>query len=303
MKKLKTAKLVFAQFGFSGLFRVIKNKLQGKASLADFNLEHVKISKKKAKQNIVKEQYQENAPCVQNVLDIFKDQWACKIPIEGTTSGTTTLFDSETDPRIVDWNNLFPVKGKAILELGPLEGAHTYQLEQLGAESIIGIESGKTHFLKCLVVKDLLKLKAEFLYGDFRKYLKNCDKKFDIVLASGVLYHMTEPIELLSDMANVTDNIFLCTRYYSENRQDIAYRFENEPIILYNDYKGYVHYYDDPSNNELILGGTRHYSVWITKEDIINILNNLGFSNIIIINDNTDQDVGNNIILYASRSK
>ena len=48
--------------------------------------------------------------------------------------------------------------GFGILELGPLEGAHTYRLEQLGAERILAIEANVEAYLKCLIVKEILGL-------------------------------------------------------------------------------------------------------------------------------------------------
>ena len=301
MKKLKTAKLIFKRFGLSGLFRAVKNKIQGRATLLDFEIEQIKKSKA-IDTNIIKEHYSENYPGVQNILDLFKDQWACKVPIDGTTSGDADLFNSEFDTRIVKWDEQYPVKGKTILELGPLEGAHTYQMEKLGAARITGIEAGSLHFMKCLIVKNLLNLNAEFLFGDFREYLKTCELKYDIVLACGVLYHMIEPVELLYDISKVTDNIFLCTHYYSHEREDIKYRFESEPIKLKNNYEGYKHYYNDLDETDIILGGTRHYSVWITKDDIISILKELGYIKINILEDGIDVPDGNTIILYAGRS-
>ena len=63
--------------------------------------------------------------------------------------------------------------GFRILELGPLEGAHTYQLEKLGAAEIVAIEANKEAFLKCLIIKELAQLeRARFLLGDFVTYLE-----------------------------------------------------------------------------------------------------------------------------------
>lgn len=85
-----------------------------------------------------------------------------------------------------------------VLELGPLEAGHTYMLEKMGARSIVAVEANSRAYLKCLIVKELFELKrAKFLLGDFVAYLKNNTRHFDLCLASGVLYHMQNPAELL----------------------------------------------------------------------------------------------------------
>ena len=49
-------------------------------------------------------------------------------------------------------------KGKNVLELGPLEGGHTYMFHQAGAESIIAIEANTRAYLKCLIAKEIFGL-------------------------------------------------------------------------------------------------------------------------------------------------
>ena len=44
------------------------------------------------------------------------------------------------------------LQGMNILELGPLEATHTYQLAKLGADRVLAIEAEYGSFLKCLVV-------------------------------------------------------------------------------------------------------------------------------------------------------
>ena len=71
-----------------------------------------------------------------------------------STPGFAQLFE---DDRILwDEEKLGKFLSKRVLELGPLEGAHTYMLQQLGAKEIISIESNKRAFLKCLIIKNIL---------------------------------------------------------------------------------------------------------------------------------------------------
>ncbi|MEG4232669.1 hypothetical protein QUA40_11235 [Microcoleus sp. Pol11C3] len=101
-------------------------------------------------------------------------------------AGTIPLFE---DNRIT-WaiEQLKGVQSKHIIELVPLEAGHTYMLEKLGASSISAIEANSRAYLKCLIVKEVMKLqKAHLLYGDCVEYLRSSHNKFDVCLASGIL--------------------------------------------------------------------------------------------------------------------
>ncbi len=255
------------------------------------------------------DQYFMSAPHPQNTLDIFKGEWASEIPgIHGDLkSGSIQLFN---DPRI-EWymEQLGGIQGKTVLELGPLEAGHTYMLERQGAESILSIEANSRSYLKCLIVKDLLGLKnTKFLLGNFTEYLRDTDQKFDIVLASGVLYHMTNPIELLALIASVTDRLCLWTHYYDH---DII---SESPGLsrLYSkggpaEYKGFHHtiYYREYDKKSLgaggFCGGGNHFSYWLSRDDIINGLKHFGLNEINIGVDDPGVQEGPGISLIAMR--
>lgn len=44
---------------------------------------------------------------------------------------------------------------------------------------------------------------VRFQLGDFVEYLRRTNERFDVALASGVLYQMQEPLELLVRLADV----------------------------------------------------------------------------------------------------
>ena len=45
--------------------------------------------------------------------------------------------------------------------------------------------------------------RTRFLLGDFCEYLETTDERFDLVFASGVLYHMADPIGLIESVGRV----------------------------------------------------------------------------------------------------
>ena len=149
-------------------------------------------------------------PTRQASFDLFKGEWISHVP--GFETGKMPLF---TDPR-VDWlgERAGGFAGKRILELGPLECAHTYLMAQAGAAHIMSIESNIRAFMKCLIVKEALGINADLYLGDFRKFIRGTDQRYDFVLASGVLYHMEEPVELLEGLSRITNCFGVWTHYY-----------------------------------------------------------------------------------------
>ena len=162
------------------------------------------------------DQYVRAAPSEANAVDIFKGEWWSALPgrLAGIPAGNLPLFDDKR----VHWaiEALGGVAGKSVLELGPMEAGHTWMLEQAGAASVVSIEANSRCFMKCLIVKEVVGLtRSRFLHGDFEEYLRATSERFDAVVASGVLYHMRNPVELLRNIARVTDRVFIWSHYYS----------------------------------------------------------------------------------------
>lgn len=234
----------------------------------------------------VSDQYIHSPPSHQNALDIFKGEWSSRFPQNlGLNAGNVPLFE---DSR-VSWaiERLGGMSNKSILELGPLEAGHTYMLEKAGAQKIVAVESNAHAYLKCLIVKEIFNLiKSKFLCGNFVEYLKQTNDKFDVCWASGVLYHMTNPVELLATIADVSNQIYLWTHYFDRDiisqkehlvkRFDLSgtsSRYQNFP------YRYYKHKYDTylPSG---FCGGSQPFSCWMNRSDIISCLRFLGFNKI-----------------------
>lgn len=254
--------------------------------------------------------YIKSAPDPQNALDIFQGEWSSRLPppFHNLSAGSALLFD---DPRI-KWfiEEIGGVSGKSILELGPLEGGHTYLLEKSGAAEITAIEANTRSYLKCLVVKELLKLqKANFLCGDFVEYLGQKGESFEACLASGVLYHMQKPAELIALLTNrCTQYIFLWTHYYNHEiisaDPNLSHKF-SEPIQ--GEYQGFKHQlYRQEYKTALgwsgFCGGNAPISYWMTRQDILDCLRYFGFDDLRINFDQPNHPNGPSFAITAIRS-
>lgn len=246
-------------------------------------------------------------PSNQNVLDIFNGEWSSKLPQNThlkTEPGSAALFE---DARI-DWaqQQFGGFENQSILELGPLEGGHSYMLQQKGAKKIISIEANTRAYLKCLCIKEIFNLnKVAFKLGDFIAYLKNTNEKYDVVIASGVLYHMENPIELLHLMSNVSKKIFIWTHYYNNEvitkNPNLHHKFSSSKIMTY---EGESYEYSIQSYKEALgwagfCGGPEKTSIWLTKQSILKALNNFGLTNISINFDHPNHPNGPSFGLCA----
>lgn len=255
------------------------------------------------------DEYVLTEPSNQNVLDIFKGQWSSRLPDDFglvTKPGTARLFEhslvvwaEETLGSFSNWN---------ILELGPLEGGHSYMLQSRNAKKVTSVEANTRAFLKCLCIKEILKLdRVEFKLGDFMSFLENHNSQYDMVFASGVLYHMEEPIRLLELVSRATDRLFIWTHYYDQgrifNRAELKHKFN--PVSSF-EYDGVSYEYSTQSYKESLdwlgfCGGPKPVSKWLTRDSIIKALRQFGFTDIQINFDHPDHPNGPAFALCAQK--
>ena len=239
--------------------------------------------------------YVRTAPSDQNALDIFKGEWASKLPppLDHLSAGPHRLFE---DGRVA-WGLplLGGVQGRRVLELGPLEGAHTYLMSRAGAAEVLAVEANTRAYLKCLLVKELLRLqRCRFLCGDFVAYLKEepAEHRFDVCLAMGVLYHMLRPAELLELICRRCDSLLLWTHFFDAGVMTTDPRFAGrfaDPLPATQNGFAHVVYPDQYSPAELanaaFCGGPERFRAWMSREDILRCLRHFGMEPLAVQDD------------------
>jgi hypothetical protein len=227
--------------------------------------------------------YVRDAPSPQAAVDIFTGEWASRLPppFDGLTAGQIPLFE---DPRI-SWaiQELGDLTGRSVLELGPLEGGHTWLLTRAGA-SVTAIEAQTRAYLKCLISKELLHMTtARFLLGDFMEYLRAGCPHYDVCIASGVLYHMLDPVEMLALLAGVADRMMLWTHFYDREvvaaRPELSQRFTQHVAMNHDGFAHTLHQYEyaDALTFSGFCGGTSDHANWISREDLFRALDYFGW--------------------------
>lgn len=232
--------------------------------------------------------YLESAPSEQSSLDIFKGEWLSKLPhpYMSLEAGGVPLFNDNRTIWAIE--TLGGVEGQTIVELGPLEGGHTYLFEKFGAAKIVAIEANARAYLKCLTIKEMLGLsRAKFLFGNCVEYLKTQPGTFDFCSASGILYHMTNPVELLALIAACSDRLYLWTHYYDPEiilaTPHLARKFGGPIESEYNGFGHILHRHTyEHAPTDTFIGGDHPYSHWMTREGILQALEFFGFGDIAI---------------------
>jgi SAM-dependent methyltransferase len=229
-------------------------------------------------------EYVTDAPSPQHALDLFAGEWSSRFPppMDALRAGPVPLFED----RRLDWalGALGGVEGAEVLELGPLEGAHSWMLEQRGAAAVTAVEANRRAFLKCLIVKETLGLtRARFLLGDFQAYLRTApDARFDVGVASGVLYHMRDPVELLAQLTRVCRRVFLWTHYFDAARvaarPEVAARFRGAETATAGGFAHVLHphWYQAARFNPAFCGSGAITPRWMEREAIVGALRFFG---------------------------
>lgn len=244
------------------------------------------------------------APTHRNATDLFADRWASDLSelAPGLPPGGLPGFSADPRPRqaAAHLGANGRLDGYEVLELGPLEGAHTCQLEALGAKRITAVESNSEAFLKSLIVKNIAGLtRSTFLLGDVSRHLEAPGPRYDLIFCCGILYHMLDPLELIRLAAARTDRIFIWTHYFREERRlrrHVTRPVEHEGMRLdlheltYQDRKLATFW-----------GGNRDRTRWMELPDLIRVLAHHGLSETTIITDDPDFRNGPAVTLAARR--
>jgi len=231
-------------------------------------------------------QYNQEHPHPQQMINLFENEWSScfPFPYQNLKAGIYPLFED----RRLEWGiqQLGGVGNKKVIELGPLEGGHSYMLQKHGVSSVTALEANPRAYLRCLLIKEMMKLdRINFLFGDFNQYLTISSEKFDLCLASGVLYHMKNPIGLLALIAEKCQELYLWTQYYDPLICSQLF-FRSKFLKPYhNEVEGFKHTlypfkYGASRSWSTFIGGPAQTSCWLSREDILNALCHFGFTQI-----------------------
>jgi Methyltransferase domain len=163
---------------------------------------------------------------------------------------------------------------ESILELGSLEGAHSFILaKQPGVKRVVALEGREKNLRKARFVQELLEIRnVEFFQANLEQADLRTFGKFDAVFCCGLLYHLPEPWELLKQLPAVAPTLFIWTQYAREN----------EARDLDNGLRGKTHIEggtDEP------LSGMSPTAIWLTLDSLRDALAASGYGSVEVIYD------------------
>jgi hypothetical protein len=247
-------------------------------------------------------------PAHQNAVDLIPG-WNHAFPEEHQiNAGATVLYN---DGRI-HWaiEQFGSLSGKRVLELGPLEASHTSMLERCDPSVLDAVEANVAAYMRCLVAKQVYDLtRARFHLGNFVSWLEDDDRRYDFIVACGVLYHMDDPLHLLDLMSRRADAVYLWTHYFDavamplHDPRRLAFSGQTRPARC-GDLAVCLHArrYHGAEQNPNFCGGSSDLHYWMEKNAIIDVLRALGLTEVRTEHDTPEHPNGPAISIFARRS-
>jgi len=211
--------------------------------------------------------------------------WISQFRIGGADYGGAT--SSVGDPRLGMFHEFAP-ETQTILELGSLEGAHTFLLAQHPTiQRVVSVEGRAANIRKATFLQELLGVQnVEFTQANLEDADLAALGRFDAVFCCGLLYHLPRPWTLLERLPAIAPKLFLWTRYSDDHAADLTVegfrgRKQGEAGL------------DDP------LSGLSSDSFWLTLGSLIEALTKAGYGRIEIFQNDLTHPHGRAVTLGA----
>jgi SAM-dependent methyltransferase len=222
-------------------------------------------------------------PDDQNAFRLRAGTWKFKFEDMDASELDNFLRTVDGRPRLC--SEFFPgYRDFSIVEFGPSDGYNTAQLELYGATDIVSIEANADAFLRCLIMKNARGMKTKFLLGDFLKFMSQSDSAFDLAYASGVLYHLQDPVDFLLQCGRRARHLFVWSLYFDEDavRSD-AYEMRRFGVRETVSRGGEQFVYHQRSVDPQMVtagnyqGGIEQHANWLTLPDLKRAIELAGF--------------------------
>jgi hypothetical protein len=126
--------------------------------------------------------------------------------------------------------------------------------------------------------------RVRFFLGDFVKHLQTTADVFDLCVASGVLYHMSNPIGLIRSIGQRASAVFVWTHHYdpdllSRNSRTAHRVGPGRPTVVDGfSCELFVHEYGAVRASATFCGAATEVAHWMQREDIERPFRHFGFT-------------------------
>ncbi|MBC5764887.1 class I SAM-dependent methyltransferase [Ramlibacter albus] len=205
-----------------------------------------------------------------------------------TRPGEPLIGESPRTQAIHDALRLFMpggVQGKTAVDLGCLEGGLTYELWQAGLD-VLGVEVREDNLERCRLVREWFGAheRMDFVQADVRQFQPA--RAFDVVLCSGLLYHLDDPAAYIGQLGGLTAPgglLYLDTHVAPEDVEmaECEYRDYLSPLKT-GERNGlpvrWREYAEDVTQAESSIGNT--VSLWLDVASHVDLLLHAGFDRV-----------------------
>ena len=214
--------------------------------------------------------------------------WITKFTIQGQDYGGA--YDAAGDPRVKWFHQHFP-EAHNILELGSLEGGHSFALASLPhVTRVVAVEGRKDNLRRAQFVQGVLaQPKVSFVHENLERFNLSTLGEFDVVVCLGLLYHLPEPWKLVEQMSRVARAIYLWTHYADAKRAKTVRQHYQGCV-----YREWYFLFE-------ALSGLSATSFWPTREGLLQMLADYGFADVAVVDDTPSHQHGPAITLVARR--
>jgi SAM-dependent methyltransferase len=225
-------------------------------------------------------------------------QVACRLP-DGRVLGKMRnpeqgIRPAAAPPIVMCLQDYVETAGKTIVELGCGEGQFTVHLAQI-CKQVVAVDVRPKNILCCLArlfVHDVHNVRC--LLQDVRE-LHVPPREFDIIFHQGLLYHLENPVEHLHTIRDMADTILLNTHYCMDDtdfpRADITYGGKTYKAYRYREF-GWADQWS----------GLDPFSRWLHRDTLLDLLRELGFDSVEVIDDNPLREIGPRMTVLARRA-
>jgi ubiquinone/menaquinone biosynthesis C-methylase UbiE len=175
--------------------------------------------------------------------------------------------------------------GKTIADLGCNEGGFAVEFARLGAKESVGIEARDVSVQRCELVRKLAGLEnLKFIRCDVMEELARWSDSFDIVFASGILYHVADPHKLLSDIFRACREAVLIDTAVASREAPSHWCSEEIVSRTFGDksYQGRIFPEPDASIRESKLWSawSNDSSFWLLEDELLSLMRDVGFRDV-----------------------
>jgi SAM-dependent methyltransferase len=214
--------------------------------------------------------------------------WVTKFSIGGEEFGGR--YDAAADLRLRWFQQHFP-EARSILELGSLEGGHSFAMASWPqVEQVVAVEGRAANLRRARFVQSVVgQEKVRFVQANLETVDLSSLGDFDAVVCMGLLYHLPQPWRLLERIGRVSRGVLLWTHYCEEARAKVTREHYRGRM-----YREWLFAFE-------ALSGLSSASFWPTRDGLLRMLADSGFTRTDVIEDDPGHKHGPAITVAGHR--